>query len=214
MLNPQAWSNVWVMTTTGIDGQPANFRARRLGGRRAWHNLLRLLRKPYSALGVGPGTLCVRKQTVERVPVEISESPIETVDGTLVSLYHSDITERKELEERARQVHHCGRTQFANGFAMSMTQSHRDSRGSFELGSGPPPEQGIGGSPGGSPDRISSARDWARQNLERSRSLVLKFIDLPVVRGDWLERSRVSGIMVHSSTGVRVGFPYENSHGI
>ena len=102
MANPQA-EHMFGYAQRELIGQPVEilvpdrFRGGHAQNRSAY------LRKPVIRLmGVGQ-ELCVVRKDGSEFPVEISLSPIETVDGTLVSSTIRDITERKELEKRARR---------------------------------------------------------------------------------------------------------------
>ena len=102
MVNPQA-EQMFAYAQRELIGQPVEILVPdRFRGGHA-HNRSAYLRKPVIRLmGVGQ-ELCVVRKDGSEFPVEISLSPIETVDGTLVSSTIRDITERKELEKRARR---------------------------------------------------------------------------------------------------------------
>ena len=151
--------------------------------------------------GAGQELRLARRDGSE-LPVEISISTIETVDGILTSYTIRDITERKHLEERARRstileersrmardVHDT----IAQGFTGIVLNLEAAEEASVDL-----PEEVR--------HRITRARDVARQNLEEMRRSVLKLSTSCAARGDLAGAIRESVDGVRSSTGVRLEF--------
>jgi PAS domain S-box-containing protein len=146
--------------------------------------------------------LCVVRKDGSELPVEISLSPIETVDGTLVSYTIRDITERKQLEERARRSTILEeRSRMARDVHDTMAQGFTGIVLNLEAA-----EQASADLPEEVRNRITRARDVARQNLEEVRRSVLMLSASPAVRGDLAGAIRESVDGVRSNTGVRVGF--------
>jgi PAS domain S-box-containing protein len=201
MLNPQA-EHMFGYAELELIGQPVEILVPdRFRGGHA-HNRSAYLRKPVIRLmGVGQ-ELCVVRKDGSEFPVEISLSPIETVDGTLVSSTIRDITERKELEERARRSTILEeRSRMARDVHDTIAQGFTGIVLNLEAA-----EQASADLPGEVRHRITRARDVARQNLEEVRRSVLMLSASPVVRGDLAGAIRESVDNVHSSTRVRVGF--------
>jgi PAS domain S-box-containing protein len=201
LVNPQA-EHMFGYAQQELMGQPVEILVPdRFRGGHA-HNRSAYLRKPVLRLmGVGQ-ELCVVRKDGSEFPVEISLSPIETVDGTLVSSTIRDITERKELaqqarrstilEERSRMARDVHDT-VAQGFTGIVLNLEAAEEASADL-----PEEVR--------NRIARARDVARQNLEEVRRSVLMLSASPAVRGDLAGAIRESVDSVRSDTRVRVEF--------
>jgi PAS domain S-box-containing protein len=146
--------------------------------------------------------LCVVRKDGSGFPVEISLSPIETADGTLVSSTIRDITERKQLEKRARRSTILEeRSRMARDVHDTIAQGFTGIVLNLEAA-----EQASADLPEEVRHRITRARDVARQNLEEVRRSVLMLSVSPSARGDLADAIRNSLDSVRSNTGVRVGF--------
>ena len=201
MINPQA-EHMFGYAQQELIGQPVEILVpERFRGGHA-HNRSAYLRKPVIRLmGVGQ-ELCVVRKDGSEFPVEISLSPIETVDGTLVSSTIRDITERKQLalqarrstilEERSRMARDVHDT-MAQGFTGIVLNLEAAEEASADL-----PEEVR--------NRIARARDVARQNLEEVRRSVLMLSASPAVEEDLASAIRESVKNVCSNTNVPVGF--------
>lgn len=145
--------------------------------------------------------LCAVRKDGTELPVEINLSHIEIVDGTLISSTIRDITERKQLEERARRstileersrlardVHDT----IAQGFTGIVLNLEAAEQGSAE------PEEVR--------NRITRARNVARKSLEELRRYVLTISASPAVRGDLASAIRESVDAVRSDTAVHTSF--------
>lgn len=151
--------------------------------------------------GVGQ-ELCMARRDGSELPVEISVSTIETVDGTLVSFTIRDVTERKQLEERARRSTILEeRSRMARDVHDTIAQGFTGIVLNLEAA-----EQASAGLPEEVRRRITRARDVARQNLEEMRRSVLMLSTSPAVRGDLTGALRDSVDGVRLNTGVRLGF--------
>jgi len=166
------------------------------------HNRSAYLREPVLRLmGVGQ-ELCVVRKDGSEFPVEISLSPIETVDGTLVSSTIRDITERKELAQRARRSTILEeRSRMARDVHDTMAQGFTGIVLNLEAA-----EEASANLPEEVRSRIARARDVARQSLEEMRRSVLMLYASPAVRGDLAGAIRESVHSVRSDTRVRVEF--------
>jgi len=201
MVNPQA-EHMFAYAQRELIGQqveilvPDRFR----GGHA--HNRSAYLRKPVIRLmGVGQ-ELCVVRKDGSEFPVEISLSPIETVDGTLVSSTIRDITERKELEKRARRSTILEeRSRMARDVHDTIAQGFTGIVLNLEAA-----EQASADLPEEVRHRITRARDVARQNLEEVRRSVLMLSASSAVSGDLAGAIRESVDSVRSNTRVPVGF--------
>jgi PAS domain S-box-containing protein len=151
--------------------------------------------------GVGQ-ELCMARRDGSELPVEISLSTIETVDGTLVSFTIRDITERRQLEERARRSTILEeRSRMARDVHDTIAQGFTGIVLNLEAA-----EQASADLPEEVRHRITRARDVARQNLEEMRRSVLMLSTSPAVRGDLAGAIRESVDGVRLNTGVRLGF--------
>ena len=201
MVNPQA-EHMFAYAQRELIGQPVEILVPdRFRGGHA-HNRSAYLRKPVIRLmGVGQ-ELCVVRKDGSEFPVEISLSPIETVDGTLVSSTIRDITERKELEKRARRSTILEeRSRMARDVHDTIAQGFTGIVLNLEAA-----EQASADLPKEVRHRITRARDVARQNLEEVRRSVMMLSASPSARGDLAGAIRNSLDSVRSNTGVRVGF--------
>jgi PAS domain S-box-containing protein len=201
MINPQA-EHMFGYAQQELIGQPVEILVPdRFRGGHA-HNRSAYLRKPVIRLMSVGQELCVVRKDGSEFPVEISLSPIETVDGTLVSSTIRDITERKQLaqqarrsailEERSRMARDVHDT-LAQGFTGIVLNLEAAEEASADL-----PEEVR--------SRITRARDVARQNLEEVRRSVLMLSPSPAVSGDLAGAIRESVNSVRSNTRVRMGF--------
>ena len=124
------------------------------------------------------------------------------MDGTLVSSTIRDITERKELEKRARRSTILEeRSRMARDVHDTIAQGFTGIVLNLEAA-----EQASADLPEEVRHRITRARDVARQNLEEVRRSVLMLSASPSARGDLAGAIRNSLDSVRSNTGVRVGF--------
>ena len=201
MVNPQA-EHMFAYAQRELIGQPVEILVPdRFRGGHA-HNRSAYLRKPVIRLmGVGQ-ELCVVRKDGSEFPVEISLSPIETVDGTLVSSTIRDITERKELEKRARRSTILEeRSRMARDVHDTIAQGFTGIVLNLEAA-----EQASADLPEEVRHRITRARDVARQNLEEVRRSVLMLSASSAVSGDLAGAIRESVDSVRSNTRVPVGF--------
>jgi PAS domain S-box-containing protein len=201
MVNPQA-EHMFGYAQRELIGQPVEILVPdRFRGGHA-HNRSSYLKKPVIRLmGVGQ-ELCVVRKDGSEFPVEISLSPIETVDGTLVSSTIRDITERKELEKRARRSTILEeRSRMARDVHDTIAQGFTGIVLNLEAA-----EQASADLPEEVRHRITRARDVARQNLEEVRRSVLMLSASPAVSGDLAGAIRESVDSVRSNTRVPVGF--------
>jgi len=201
MVNPQA-ERMFAYAQRELIGQPVEILVpERFRGGHA-HNRSAYLRKQVIRLmGVGQ-ELCVVRKDGSEFPVEISLSPIETVDGILVSSTIRDITERKELEKRARRSTILEeRSRMARDVHDTIAQGFTGIVLNLEAA-----EQASADLPEEVRHRITRARDVARQNLEEVRRSVLMLSASPSARGDLAGAIHNSLDSVRSNTGVRVGF--------
>src|SRR6266849_2387380 len=175
---------------------PDRFRSDHADNRLAYFNKLVLRFK-----GAGH-ELCVACRDGSELPVEISLSTIETVDGSIVSFTIRDITERKQLEERARRSTILEeRSRMARDVHDTIAQGFTGIVLNLEAA-----EQASADLPKEVRHRITRARDVARQNLEDMRRSVLMLSTSPAVRADLAGAIHESVDGVRSNTGVRVGF--------
>ena len=146
--------------------------------------------------------LYLARRDGSELPVEIGPSTIETVDTTLVSFTIRDITERKRLEERARQstiLEERGRMAqdvhdtIAQGFTGIVLNLEAAEQASVDL-------------PKEVRHRIGRARDVARQNLEEMRRSVLTLSCSCSLRGDLPGAIQESVEAIRSNTGAHVDF--------
>ena len=175
---------------------PNRFRNRLADNRSAYLSMLQ------HRLNEGDQELYFARRDGSELPVEIGPSAIETVDTTLVSFTIRDITERKRLEERARQstiLEERGRMAqdvhdtIAQGFTGIVLNLEAAEQASVDL-------------PKEVRNRITRARDVARQNLEEMRRSVLTLSSSSIVRGDLPRAIQESVETIRSNTGAHVGF--------
>ena len=144
--------------------------------------------------------LCAVRKDGSELPVEINLSPIEIVDGTLISSTIRDLTERKELEERARRSTILEeRSRLARDVHDTIAQGFTGIVLNLEAA-----EQASAEQAEEVRDRIMRARSVARQNLEELRRSVLTLSTSPAVSGDLAGAIRESVERVRSNTAVRV----------
>ena len=175
---------------------PSRFRNGRADNRFAY---LRMLQHRFDG---GDEELYLARRDGSELPVEIGQSAIETVDTTLVSFTIRDLTERKQLEERARRstiLEERGRMArdvhdtIAQGFTGIVLNLEAAEQASVDL-------------PKEVRNRIGRARDVARQNLEEMRRTVLTLSSSNSVGGDLQGAIQESVEAVRSNTGVHVDF--------
>jgi PAS domain S-box-containing protein len=201
MTNPQA-EQMFRYAQQELIGQPVEilvpdrFRRGHAGNRSAY------LKKPVIRfMGVGQ-ELCVVRKDGSEFPVEISLSPIETVDGTLVSSTIRDITERKRLEQQARRATILEeRSRMARDVHDTIAQGFTGIVLNLEAA-----EEASADLPEEVRHRITRARDVARQNLEEVRRSVMMLSTSPAAIGDLSDAIRDSVDSARSNTEVRVGF--------
>jgi len=180
---------------------PARFRGKHVEERRAY------MRKPMlRPMGAVSGLYARRKDGSE-FPVEISLSPVETVEGVLVSNTIVDITERKRheeqrrwatiLEERARMARDVHDT-LAQGFTGIVLNLEAAEEAAADL-----PEEVR--------NHIRRARDVARSSLEEARRSVLALSSSSPVRGDLANSIREFVARYSSSTKTPVSFSVQGT---
>jgi PAS domain S-box-containing protein len=201
MTNPRA-EHMFRYAQQELIGQPVEilvpdrFRRGHAANRSAY------LRKPVIRFMGAGQELCVVRKDGSEFPVEISLSPIETVDGTLVSSTIHDITERKQLEQQARRSTILEeRSRMARDVHDTMAQGFTGIVLNLEAA-----EEASADLPEEVRNRITRARDVARQSLEEVRRSVLMLSASPAVRGNLAGAIRDSVDRVRSNTGIRVGF--------
>jgi len=146
--------------------------------------------------------LCLARKDGSELPVEITFSPIETVDGVLVSSTIRDLTERKRLEEQARRstileernrVARDVHDTIAQGFTGIVLNLEAAEEASANL------TEEVR-------NRITRARDVARQNLEEMRRTVLKLSAPSTAKGDLAGAISEALNRARSSTKVQLDF--------
>ena len=206
MINPQT-EHMFGYSQQELIGQPVEilvpdrFRKGHIDHRSAYSK--RLVARP---MGEGLELYAVRKDGSE-LPVEISLSPIETVDGTVILTTIRDLTERKQLaeqirwatvlEERSRMARdvHDTLAQGFTGIVLNLEAAEEEAENLSEEVR----------------HRIRRARDVARQSLEEVRRSILALSSSLPVRGDLANSLREFVARYSSSTKTCVSFSVQGT---
>jgi PAS domain S-box-containing protein len=206
MINPQT-EHMFGYAQQELIGQPVEilvpdrFRSEHINHRSAYSK-----RPVARAMGKGMELYAVRKDGSE-LPVEISLSPIETVDGTVILTTIRDLAERKQLaeqirwasvlEERSRMARdvHDTLAQGFTGIVLNLEAAEEEAENLSEEVR----------------HRIRRARDVARQSLEEVRGSILALSSSLPVRGDLANSLREFVARYSSIIKTRVSFSVQGT---